>query len=306
MALLGSVMRLQLGDMRTEAELKALAASLGTTPDVPREQRITNPKDALAIAQSTLASLDIVSAKETETLKGLRVSAIRELLTSVAQRISTQIRHAMRERIWGLYVIIDPAATAQRDPMDIAKAAIHGGAHILQLRDKTRDKGDQLPLATALHDLCREYEVLYLINDHADLARAIGADGVHVGQHDLPVAGARLALTPEQILGRSNATLEEALESHAQGVDYIAVGAIYPTATKEHTRPAKLDTLRKVRAALKGPIVAIGGINSDNVAPVVEAGADSISVISAVTLAPDPEKAARALVESIKAAGGKA
>ena len=305
MALLGPVTRTAFGDLRSEAELKALAVRLGAPPDVPKEQRVTDVKSALTIAQSALISLALIE-NEGEALKGLRVEALRSLLNDVSERLGGRLRQEVRDRVWGLYVIIDPQATAGREPLEVTRAAIRGGARILQLRDKTHDKGNTLPLARALRDLCREHRVIFIMNDHADLARAVGADGLHVGQRDLPIESARLALEPGQIIGRSNATLEEALESHKQGADYIAVGTIYPTSTKDETRPAGLETLRRVRSALDAPIVAIGGINQGNVEAVVEAGADAISVISAVSLASDPEEAARGLVERIRAAGGKA
>lgn len=306
MALLGPVARTVLHDLNAEAELKALAVRLGASPDVPEERRVTDLGRVLSIAQSAQLSLTLVENELPEALKGLRAEALRSLLSGIADRVGGEIRRPLRDRTWGLYVIIDPQATGGREPLEVAKAAIRGGARMLQLRGKTQDKGDLLPLARALRDLCEETEVVYIMNDHADLARAVGADGLHVGQHDLPIGDARLALEPGQIVGRSNATLEEALESHEQGADYIAVGTIYPTSTKDETRPAGLETLKRVREALEAPLVAIGGINHDNVAAVVEAGADAVSVISAVSLAPDPEEAARGLVERIRTAGGRA
>ena len=117
--------------------------------------------------------------------------------------------------------------------------------------------------------------------------------------NDLPIEEARAILRPHQIIGRSNALLEEALESERQGADYLAVGAIFPTDTKEKTRPAGLETLEQVKARVSVPVVAIGGINKDNVIQVMQAGADASCVISAVIGDPDPEEAARRLVESM-------
>ena len=229
-----------------------------------------------------------------------------EALARVEAGLGALLREPLRRRIFGLYVIVDPAATGGRDPLEVARAALEGGARLLQLRDKARDKGEALPLARRLRELCRDHDALLIVNDHADLALAAEADGVHLGQQDLPLPEARRVLAPRQVAGRSNATLEEAMASWEQGADYVAVGAIYPTSTKERTRPAGLETLRRVRAQVPAPLVAIGGINAGNVAPVVQAGADAVCVISAVALAPDPRAAARELVARIREAGGQA
>ena len=219
--------------------------------------------------------------------------------------LGDKAREPLRARMHGLYVIIDPQATNRHDPLDIAEAALEGGARMLQLRDKARDKGDSLPLARNLVELCRRYDAVSIINDHVDLAVASRADGVHVGQHDLPILDARRVLSPFQAVGNSNATFEEGVASAKAGPDYVAVGDIYGSSSKSNTRPAGLETLQRVRAAVTAPIVAIGGINASNVAAVVQAGADAVCVISAVAGAADPRAAARELVAKIKLAGGK-
>lgn len=309
MALLSPLARTVLGDMRSEAEMKALAVRLGERPEVPGEHRLQDVPRALAVARSALAALTAVeqtAPQGDDPFMGLNAGAIRALIANVADRLGWALRQGLRDRTWGLYVLIDPELTAGREPLAVAEAAIRGGARILQLRDKSHDKGDLLPLASALKDLCHANKVMFIINDDADMARAVDADGLHVGQSDLPVEKARLVLEPHQILGRSNHSVEEALESERLGVDQIAVGAIYPTASKEKTHGAGLEALRQVRAAVHLPIVAIGGINADNVQPVIEAGADAVAVISAVSLAADPEQASRTLVERIRKAGGRA
>ena len=229
-------------------------------------------------------------------------------LDDAASRIGAAMRQAQADRIHGLYVIIDPEVTGGRDPLEIARAAINGGARMLQLRDKLRDKGEQLPLAMALRDLCAANGALLIINDHADLAAALGPDhvGLHVGQTDLPVAEARKILAPGQVLGRSNREIDLIVESQQMGADHVAFGAMYTTTTKQVTRaPQGPERLRQARAAAQVPLVAIGGITADNVAPVVEAGADAICVTAAVGSAPDPEAAAAKLTEAVRAAGGR-
>ena len=186
-----------------------------------------------------------------------------------------------------------------RDPKEVARAALRGGARTLQLRGKTADDGTILKLARDLGDLCQAFGAILVINDNAAIARLSSADGLHVGQTDLPIKEAREILSPEQIVGCSNATVKEALESEAQTADYVAVGAIYPTDTKLNTRPAGLETLAQVKRLARVPIVAIGGIKPENVSAVVNAGADAICVTTAVTEADDPEAATRQLVELI-------
>ena len=210
------------------------------------------------------------------------------------------IRKRIAQKVNGLYVIVDAQVAQGRDLVELTQAVLRGGAQIIQLRDKLHDKGDVLPVARRIRELCDRQNALLIINDHADLAVACDAHGLHLGQHDLPIEEARAILRPYQIIGKSNALLEEALESERQGADYLAVGAVFPTNTKEETRPAGLETLGHVKARVSVPVVAIGGINQDNVIQVMQAGAAAACVISAVIGDPDPEEAARRLVEAMR------
>jgi thiamine-phosphate diphosphorylase len=180
-------------------------------------------------------------------------------------------------------------------PVDVARAAINGGASVLQWRDKSREKGDQFADAKAIAAMCREAGVTYIINDHADLALAVGADGVHVGPHDLPVGRVRTIVGEGLIVGASTNNAHEARAAERDGADYIAVGAIFPTGSKGNTRPANVDRIREVKAAVSLPVVAIGGIDASNIASVIGAGADAAAVISAVCGAEDQHAAAREL-----------
>jgi len=197
--------------------------------------------------------------------------------------------------IRGLYVIIDPQQTRGRDPIEVARLALAGGARIIQWRDKTHDKGEQLPNAQAVRDLCRETGALFFVNDHVDLALAISADGAHLGQKDLPLPLVRPWLPEGFLIGVSCNTVEEARRAEREGADYVAVGAVFPTTGKDVTRAASPERLREVKAAVRVPVVAIGGIDEGNVGEVVAAGADAVAVISAVCLADDVEAAARRL-----------
>jgi thiamine-phosphate diphosphorylase len=202
--------------------------------------------------------------------------------------------------IRGLYVIIDPDACRGRDPVDIARLVLDGGAAIIQWRDKRRDKGDQLADARASSKRCREAGAIFIVNDHVDLALACNADGVHLGQHDLPIDAARPIAGSSMIIGVSTNNPDEARAAQSAGADYVAVGAIFDTASKENTRPADLERIRAVKAAVNVPVVAIGGINASNLRSVIEAGADAAAVISAVCAADDPRAAASELVSAFR------
>ena len=234
------------------------------------------------------------------------VSGVNRILEDLNSQLGSAVRQEKAGLVHGLYVIIDPQVTGGRAPLEIAEAAVRGGARMLQLRDKLRDKGESLPLARSLQKLCLESGASLILNDHADIAAIVGSAGLHVGQTDLPVDQARRVLAPHQILGRSNHEIEELMESEQMGADHVAFGAIYHTDTKGVGRaPQGIGRLRQARDAAKTPLVAIGGINAENAAPVIEAGADAICVTAAVGLAPEPEPAAARLVKVIEDAGGR-
>ena len=201
----------------------------------------------------------------------------------------------MNDRLRGLYVIIDPEIAPGRDEAEISRRAIAGGARMIQLRDKTLAEDELLPIARQLADVCAENGAAFFVNDDVDLALAAGADGVHVGRTDLPVAIVRERLGPDLLIGASTNNVEEARQAEANGADYVSVGRLFPTGSKANTRPATLDTLRAVKAAVTIPVCAIGGINESNIDAVIEAGADIVSVIAAVVAADDVREAARAL-----------
>lgn len=203
-------------------------------------------------------------------------------------------------KIEGLYVILDPSFLNGVSEVGAVEALIRGGARVIQWRDKTRDKGEQLPIVREVNRLCAEAGVVSIVNDHVDLAMASGADGVHLGQKDLPLVEARNLMPTGAVIGVSTATVDEARRAEGEGASYVAVGSIYPTTSKAVTRPAGLTTLTSVSREVSAPVVAIGGINAGNVGAVVEAGADSVCVISAVLSAQDIEAAARELSAKIR------
>jgi len=220
----------------------------------------------------------------------------------------------MPHTLHGLYVIIDPAVAGllagepglpagragRRDVPHIAREALVGGARIVQWRDKTREKGLQLPDVRALAEACHAAGAPLIVNDHADLALAARADGVHVGQKDLPVAEVRRIAPEGWIIGASTNNADEARAAEADGADYVSVGNLFGTTSKDDTRSATLDTLRDVKGAVRVPVCAIGGITAANIAEVVAAGADMAAVIRAVLTADDPRVAASRLAAAFR------
>ena len=262
---------------------------------------------ALHTVSSLGVSLDVLESAGGQggsPLEEAWVAQARRVLTRAESRVAGDIRAKLADRVRGLYVIVDPEATSGRPVRDVAEAALRGGAGVLRLRDKKGDKGEVLPVALDLKAMCEEHGALFIMNDDADLALSARAHGLHVGQSDLPVVEARRVLNPRQIIGRSNNTFQEAMDSQAQEADYIAVGAVYPTSTigKGERGAVGPELVGEVKERVGQPVVAIGGIDAANVDEVVKAGADCVCVVSAVTLADDPEAAARRLVEAIKRA----
>jgi thiamine-phosphate pyrophosphorylase len=184
----------------------------------------------------------------------------------------------------------------EEQTLRIVQGALDGGADVVQLRKKEMSKGPQYRLASSLRGLTRSYGALLIINDHADIAIAVDADGVHLGQDDLPVAAVRgLPGFAGRIIGCSTHSLEQALRAVEAGADYLGVGPVHPTPTKQGRRAVGAELVREVAAAVRVPFVAIGGIEPNNVAEVIEAGARAVAVVRSIYDAPDPEAAARDL-----------
>jgi len=203
-----------------------------------------------------------------------------------------------------LYVILDRAAARGRDLLTILDATLAGGCRLVQLREKEWPSGRLLPMAERLRDRCRAAGATFIVNDRLDLALALGADGVHLGQDDLPPAAARPLLRPGMILGLSTHSLEQARAAQAAGADYVAVGSMFPTGTKPDFQLVGPELIGKLRGEISVPLIGIGGITHDNVAQVIRAGADGVAVISAVCGAPNPEAATRRFLGLIDAACG--
>jgi thiamine-phosphate pyrophosphorylase len=198
-----------------------------------------------------------------------------------------------------LYAIVDPLDTG-RSPVALAEALLAGGARCLQLRLKDAPPRDLLAAARAIRPLARAAGALFLVNDRPDVAALAGADGVHLGQDDLPLAAARRVLGPRAVLGLSTHSPEEA--AAAAGADYVAVGPVFATASKAGALPPRgLPLVRAARAVLAVPLVAIGGIQPATAPDVLAAGADAVAMIAALVRAPDPAAAVRDVLRRLPA-----
>ena len=199
--------------------------------------------------------------------------------------------------LWRLYVITDPKASRGRSHLQVAEAAIVGGADVLQLRDKEASSGMLYRVALQLRKLTRDAKVPFIVNDRLDIALAADADGVHVGQTDLPASVVRGIIGPGKILGVSVDTVEEAVLAEKDGADYLGVGPVFEArGTKPDAgEPLGVDRIARIRRRCRLPIVAIGGIDAENARVAREAGADAVAVISAIVAADDIAQAARRL-----------
>jgi thiamine-phosphate pyrophosphorylase len=205
-------------------------------------------------------------------------------------------RSSRLARLRGLYAIVGGA-----DPVAQAVEALGGGASVLQLRVKDRPAGEVLEVAERLVALARG-RALVIVNDRADLAVLAGADGVHVGDEDLPVAAARAVVGPDLLVGRSTRTLADGLAALAEGADHVGFGPIFATATKRiEEAPRGLGLLAEVASRLPAPVVAIGGIGLDTIGPVAAAGAAAAAVLGALFDGGEPRRRAEALAAAFAA-----
>ncbi|OJH33740.1 thiamine phosphate synthase [Cystobacter ferrugineus] len=200
-----------------------------------------------------------------------------------------------------VYLVTDRLLSRGRELVDVVLAAVRGGATLVQLRDKDAPARETLALGRALLERLRPLGVPLIVNDRVDLALALGADGVHVGQGDLPPEVARRLLGPDALVGLSITGAEDLPTLDPAVVDYAGVGPIFPTGSKPDATPALgLEELGRLRRLLPVPVVAIGGISAANAAAVIAAGADGVSVVSAICSADDCEVAASALARAVQ------
>jgi thiamine-phosphate pyrophosphorylase len=205
------------------------------------------------------------------------------------------------ETVYRLCVITDPQLGHGLSHLEIARQAIEGGAPMIQLRDKRAGPGQLLPQARQMARLCRDRGVRFIVNDRLDLALAADADGVHLGQDDLPPKAARARLGAGKILGVSTHSLEQAVRAAEEGADYLGIGPIFHTATKSTGyEPVGCDAIRQLRSRIDLPLLAIGGITLINVGEVIRAGAAGVAVISAIIDDCDIARATQAFLAAIQ------
>lgn len=195
-----------------------------------------------------------------------------------------------------LYLVTDRDLSLGRSTVDIVRAAVAGGVTCVQLREKNRPTRQFMAEARAVRDLLAGTATTLIINDRIDVALAVGADGVHLGQTDMSVPDARRLVGPRMLIGVSAECVEDALRAESEGADYIGASPVFPTPTKTDAGPPLgLEGVRRIRAAVSLPMVGIGGVKPGNAAEIIRAGCDGVAVVSAIVSAADPERAAAEL-----------
>ncbi len=206
---------------------------------------------------------------------------------------------------YGLYLVTDQALSRGRTLMEVVSQAVYGGVTCVQVRAKTESTRDFIDQARSIQSFLAEQKVPLIINDRLDVAQAVGADGIHLGQSDMPIEMARAIMGsgvgPEMVIGISAECLEHAVDAEKAGADYIGAGALFTTPTKADIAPPMgIEDLQEICESVTIPVVAIGGINASNSADVIGTGADGIAVVSAIVSADDCRKAAQTLNEIIR------
>ena len=322
--LLEDVARFILNDAALSSRLKTMRHDLLAQPESFQKTLLTardSEGDVTAFSKESMSRSDVndvVTANARRVTESLRVleefaklpdidldpmkfKQARFEIYEIEREISGKVTRRGK-RIAGLYVIIDREALGGKDEVETCRQAIRGGANIIQLRDKVGNKSQMLNSARQIKDACIPSGIPFIMNDYLDIALASGADGLHLGQEDLPVAAARRLLPIDKLIGCSTTTEQEALKAEADGADYIAVGSIYPTQSKKSATVVGLERLRKIRDSVSLPIVAIGGINADNARTVLDAGADAVAVISAILEGDSVERATRKIAKRLEVA----
>jgi thiamine-phosphate pyrophosphorylase len=205
------------------------------------------------------------------------------------------------KRIGKLHVLTDIQLQDRFSHLELTEMAIAGGADAIQFRQKDGSTRELIETARAMKALCARAGVAFIVNDRIDVAIASDADGVHLGQDDFPIALARRLLGDDRIIGGSAGNIEEALMCTADGADYIGFGPVFPTMSKDDAGPATgIEAIENLLKVVSLPVIAIGGINRENIPDVINAGAHGIAVISAVCCSEDPAKSAQILKEALE------
>lgn len=195
-----------------------------------------------------------------------------------------------------LYLVTDKSNDVEKF-LETIEEAIKGGVTVVQIREKTADTLDFYNLALKVKEITTKYNIPLIINDRVDVALAIDADGVHVGQSDMPCDVTRKLVGENKIVGISAATVEEAKKAESDGADYIGTGAVFPTATKDDASSVTINELKEIVNSIKIPVVAIGGINHENASELTDSGIAGISVVSAIMSSDNPKKSSQELLK---------
>jgi thiamine-phosphate pyrophosphorylase len=319
--------RLTLNDVKLSQKLKNLRHSL-TQPDPDLQKQLLSARNA---EEDVGSAMDVPGETEGKTPAGLIIAnsrrvqeslrVLEEIVKTRSKLFNSAVFREARFAVYtiekeilgrvtrqdkisgiaGLYVIIDTEWLKGREPRLLTLEAISGGARVIQLRCKNLPGRDFLDIAMILKKVCAEKNVPFIVNDNLGVALACGADGLHIGQEDLPASKVRKLIPIDMLLGVSARTIEEARKAAADGADYLGVGAVFSTSTKDSTMIG-LDKLASITKSTELPVIAIGGINIKNIKSVLKAGAAGVAVISAVLGADDVRQAAGQLAKII---GGK-
>jgi len=210
---------------------------------------------------------------------------------------------------YDLYIITDQRISHVKSHLEVAEAVLAGGATVIQFRDKEMEDSEAIEVCRKIYELTKKKGIPFIVNDRVEVAKIVKADGVHLGQEDQSLDFARKILNQNQIIGISVETVEQAIKAEKEGADYLGVGPIYTTATKlDAGRELGVARLKEIKEAVNIPVIAIGGINENNLEEVLKVGADGVAIISAVVGAPDITQACRKLknkIEYIKKRLGK-
>lgn len=199
-----------------------------------------------------------------------------------------------------IYFITDSTNYAESEFLYKVEEALKGGVTLVQLREKEKSTKDYIDIANKVHRLTQKYQIPLIIDDRIDVAMAVGAEGVHLGQTDMPIDLARKILGASFIIGATTKTVEQAVLAHEQGANYLGVGAIYETTTKVKTKLTPVEMLESICKAVPIPVNAIGGLNKDNIAILQNRGISGICVVSAIMHADSPYNATEDLIEAVK------
>ncbi len=201
---------------------------------------------------------------------------------------------------YSIYLVTDTDMCPRENLVQVVGEAVRGGVTLVQLREKNISTRDFYNEALALKELCLKNNVPLIINDRLDIALAVDADGIHVGQSDMPVSVVRRILGNDKIIGLSAGSVKQAEEAVKDGADYLGVGAVFHTSTKSDANDVGIEILKKVRSSVKIPIVGIGGINAENIEELYGTGIDGVAVVSCIMASSDPYAATKRLAEKVK------